>query len=215
MPTIFFDLETTGPGQQSDIISIGAVAVDDTTGEELDDGRFEKYIFPRAGIMPGASRVNGFKKVEGVLMKWGEPVEDAVTPKEGLKAFVDYLREQDRSEDGGLKLVAHNCFRFDSKVLANNLRKFAIEAPGSESWTLLDTVTLAKKYDPSEHGPRGKDKLAVLLTVYLGTEAKTQTHDALDDTLELVRVVNAMAEKKKMSFKEIMDLSDKLPFSSC
>ena len=124
--SVIFDLETTGLGN-CDIISIGAIAVDTSNGEEVPGGRFEGHIIPTAAIHPGASKVNGFTKEGGILYKNGIPMENVEQPQEGLRKFVNYLREMDNRGDGQIDLVAHNAFGFDGPVLCNNFRKFDIQ----------------------------------------------------------------------------------------
>ena len=64
---IFFDLETAG-WHESEIVSIGAIAVKREDGSEFAaDGisRFQVCILPNMDIDPGASKVNGFTKQNG------------------------------------------------------------------------------------------------------------------------------------------------------
>ena len=124
--SVLFDLETTGLGN-CDIISIGAIAVDSSNGEEVPNGRFEGYIMPTAAIQPGASKVNGFTKEGGILCKHGLPVENAEQPQQVLQKFVNFLHEMDNRGDGQIDLVAHNAFGFDGPVLSNNFRKFDVQ----------------------------------------------------------------------------------------
>ena len=124
--SVIFDLETTGLGN-CDIISIGAIAVDSSNGEEIPGGRFEGHIMPSAAIHPRASKVNGFTKEGGVLCKDGIPVENVEHPQEVLRKFVNFLREMDNRGDGQIDLVAHNAFGFDGPVLCNNFRKFDVQ----------------------------------------------------------------------------------------
>ena len=152
--------------------------------------------------------MNGFTIESGILKKHGVPVENPVTPVAGFTAFLEYLRKQE--SDGGLRLVAHNCFNFDARVLVSNLARFGVEASG-EDWTFLDTLPVVKQYDPILHGVRGGGRLAFLMEMYLG---EVETHDALDDALGLLRVVRVMANRKGIAFKELLDTSEKQPFSS-
>ena len=124
--SVLFDLETTGLGN-CDIISIGAIAVDSSNGEEVPGGRFEGYMMPTAAIQPGASRVNGFTKEDGLLCKHGIPVEKVEHPQQVLQNFVNFLYKMDNRGDGQIDLVAHNAFGFDGPVLSNNFRKFDVQ----------------------------------------------------------------------------------------
>ena len=121
---IVFDLETTGLGN-CDIISIGAIAVDSSSGEEIPRGRYEGYIMPTTAINPGATKVNGFTKQGGSLHKNGIRVENAENPQEGLQKFVDFLSRM--AGAGQIDLVAHNAFGFDGPVLRKNLNKFDVQ----------------------------------------------------------------------------------------
>ena len=64
MSVIFFDLETAG-WKDSEIVSIGAIAVKREDGTEIAGGRFQVCILPTTKIEEGASKVNGFTKQNG------------------------------------------------------------------------------------------------------------------------------------------------------
>ena len=83
---IFFDLETAGY-KESDIVSIGAIAVKRGDGTEVAGGRFQVCILPTTDIDEGASKVNGFTKKDGALFKHGEALEEVTTPKTDSRGF--------------------------------------------------------------------------------------------------------------------------------
>ena len=50
-------------------------------------------MIPTNPINPGASRVNGFTVVDDELFHKGSLVKDAVSIKEGLESFLEFLEE--------------------------------------------------------------------------------------------------------------------------
>ena len=203
---IFFDLETAG-WSQSEIVSIGAIAVKRADGTEVAGGRFQVCILPTTDIDEGASRVHGFTKKDGVLFKHGEALEDFTSPEDGLQRFLNFIMGQAEGNEGGrTDLFAHNANRFDGPTLRTNFRKFNIDM-GTSIRSIYDTVQVARTYDAS-HRPYGRAKLNVLMDEYLHPGAgEEQSHDAVGDTEDLLKVLRAMARKREIPFGELLDMA--------
>ena len=203
---IFFDLETAGY-KESDIVSIGAIAVKRGDGTEVAGGRFQVCILPTTDIDKGASKVNGFTKKDGALFKHGEALEDVTTPQDGLQRFLKFITEQAEGNGGGrIELYAHNAKNFDDPTLRSNFRKFNVDM-GNSIRRIYDTVKVAHTYDPS-HISYQRAKLNVLMDEYLHPGAgEEQSHDAVGDTEDLLKVLRAMAGKREIPFGELLDMA--------
>ena len=71
---------------------------------------------------------------------------------------------------------------------------------------IMDSMWIARKYNAA-HYENGASRLGHLMDVYLGEGAgKEQTHEALNDVQDLLRVMRAMADKKKIGFSILLDL---------
>ena len=104
---MFFDLETTG---QDEITQITATCQGSV---------FSQYVLPAGPISKKAAETTGLsiqrEKGEQVLAKLGRAVP-TLPLAEALSALTKWLSSQ-RSENG-IVMAAHNCFSFDSRVLA-------------------------------------------------------------------------------------------------
>ena len=68
---------------------------------------------------------------------------------------------------------------------------------------------IARKYSES-HYEAGASALAHLMDVYLGEGAgEQQTHEALNDVQDLIRVMKSMADRRKIGFGELLALGKK------
>ena len=68
---------------------------------------------------------------------------------------------------------------------------------------------IARKYNAS-HKERGASALPHLMDVYLGEGAgDEQTHEVLNDVQDLLRVMRAMAERRKIGFGELLAMGKK------
>ena len=67
------------------------------------------------------------------------------------------------------------------------------------------------KYDQEgSHKRRGESALARLMSVYLGAGiGDEQTHEALNDTQDLLKVLRAMADRRKIRFGKLLALGKK------
>ena len=68
---------------------------------------------------------------------------------------------------------------------------------------------IARKYNKT-HYQRGESALAQLMDVYLGEGAgDEQTHEALNDVQDLLRVMRVMADRRKIGFDELLAMGKK------
>ena len=80
-------------------------------------GQFSRYIKPRRRMSAGAAAVTGLTTEYGLLLLNGTPVE-TVPLKTAMKDFLDFLTNIENP-----LLVAHNCFRFDARLLFRCMQK--------------------------------------------------------------------------------------------
>ena len=153
---VVFDTETTGCGNNDEIVEIAAVEY--INGERTRD--FCVYVNPSCPIDPRAEAVHGLTKAFLEV--------NGVAPQEALERFFDFL-------GGNVLAVAHN-IRFDTRMVRNECRKFGYAA-APEGVSFCDTLALAKKLVPG----LAHYRLGTLVEA-LGLDGEN-THDALDDTL--------------------------------
>ena len=87
---VFFDLEATGFGNDSNIIQIGA------RGPGEDDATFSEFLMPRSGceIQSAASNVHGiYKTTAGRLYRNGEVLAGVHSQRQGLDMFLDWIND--------------------------------------------------------------------------------------------------------------------------
>ena len=190
---IYFDLETTKLGRQAEIIQIGAVH---ENGEE-----FSCYIVPDGDIDPQATEVNGFSKHQNGLRRRENLIENAVSPKRGLKRFIRWLRNMQTEEGEQFNLVAHNSYKFDGPVLINNLLNPHVanmDTIRSLVAGIGDSLVAFRKFCEGPHNLQS-------LLIHGGIRGE-QTHDALDDASalkELVELVSRPPTKFLLQYKPV------------
>lgn len=189
---IFFDLETTGLNTRtSEILQIGAVH---------EDGReFMRYIIPNGDIDERASKVNGITKEYGSLYKDGEFIEDAANPYDGLKEFLEWI-DDDNQEGNRVILIGHNAKRFDAPILINNIINNDVadfENILRTIWGFSDTL----RHFRDQFGFRINTQKWLMMEFEMGDE---QTHDALQDTIDLMELVNRAANRLKIPARDFV-----------
>lgn len=106
---IIFELETSGRGNDAEILQIAA-----TDGND----EFSIYIKPRNVLSPEASAVNKLTFQRAILFYDGKPITDAVAIDVALKTFIEWLKSR-----MPCILVAHNCKSFDARFLVQAAEK--------------------------------------------------------------------------------------------
>jgi DNA polymerase III alpha subunit (gram-positive type) len=182
---IYFDLETTGLSRRSEIIEIGAV-------HENGDA-FQRVLLPHGDIEQDASNVNGFTKHHGRLYKNGYEVRNAVSPRDGLIDFLDWIKTNHSNTNKHVVLLSHNAHRFDAPILINN-----ILSNKAESWSGLCQIIAGfgdtlKSFQRHYKGPYGLNDLMR----GFGLQHR-QTHSALQDAVDLKEVVLRASNRSQM-----------------
>ena len=180
---IYFDLETTGlDPRTSEIVQIGAVH---ENGSE-----FMKYIIPNGDIDEEASNVNGITKEDDGLYKNEEFIEDAANPYDGLKEFLDWIDANNQDRDKVI-LIGHNSVRFDAPILINNIINYdvlEIQDLGRTIWGFSDTL----KHFRNQFEFRTNTQKWLMQEFGMQDQ---QTHDALQDTYDLMELVDRAADR--------------------
>ena len=162
-----YDTETTGLDLSKDeTVQLAAIRIN-AKGEVT--GAFEKMIIPTVPIGEGARATHGFDE-EYITAHGG------VTAKEALTEFSAFVK--------GAVLVGHNSFRFDSPLLARQLKDNGL--PPLEIQGEYDTLTIAKQF----HADLPNFKLSTLCEKYgIVNEA---AHNAYGDIMATGKVLCRM-----------------------
>jgi DNA polymerase III epsilon subunit-like protein len=182
---IYFDLETTGKSTQSEIIQIGAVHENGAT--------YTRPLLPHGDIEEGASFLNGFTKRNGRLFKDEREIENALSPRDGLIEFLDWIKYYPPNENRNVVLVSHNAHRFDAPILINN-----ILSNKAESWSGLRQIITGfgdtlKSFRRRYEGSYGLNDLMR----DFGLKHR-QTHDAIQAAFDLKEVVLRASNRCQM-----------------
>ncbi|KAM4734355.1 three prime repair exonuclease 4 [Anableps anableps] len=130
-PLVFFDLETTGLGQNCEIIQLAAVS----GGHSLN-----LYAIPRCRIERGAARVTGFK-VRRQRLYLHRQLVFTNSLREVLVSFIAFLQMLGRP-----LLIGHNSRNFDCPLLARALDELDLRAEFQASVSgCVDTLPLARE----------------------------------------------------------------------
>ncbi|XP_012717875.2 three prime repair exonuclease 4 [Fundulus heteroclitus] len=167
LPLVFFDLETTGLGQDCEIIQLAAVS----GGHSLN-----LYVLPRCRIQPGAARLTGFK-VRRQRLYLHHRLVFTNSLKEVVVAFVTFLQMLGRP-----LLVGHNIRSFDCPLLARALDQLDLRAEFQASVSgCVDTLPLARELlrDRGLRSFRQENLVRELLGI------NYKAHDALEDVRAL------------------------------
>ncbi|XP_051888279.1 maternal protein exuperantia-like [Pristis pectinata] len=188
---VFFDLETTGLENNCEIVQLSAVS-----GEKI----FNKYILPGKPISEGASRINGFQVMDGVLYLQGEP-QTTSSVQDTMEAFLHFLQSL-----GTPLLVGHNNWKFDAPILLRVWEELSMKEQFANCITgFLDTLWLAQTAVPRSEVQSYRQTELVQVFLKKGYKA----HNAVEDakTLqELYSVLKFTAEQKRSSQFSIAQL---------
>ncbi|MED6282028.1 hypothetical protein CHARACLAT_027779 [Characodon lateralis] len=166
-PLVFFDLETTGLGQDCEIIQLAAVS----GGHSLN-----LYIIPRCRIQRGAATVTGFK-VRGQRLYLHRQLVFTNSLKEVVVSFLTFLQMLGRP-----LLIGHNIRSFDCPLLARALDELDLRAEFQASVSgCVDTLPLARELlrDRRLQSFRQENLVRELLGI------NYKAHDALEDVRTL------------------------------
>ncbi|XP_072911721.1 protein PML-like [Hemitrygon akajei] len=188
---VFFDLETTGLESNCDMVQLSAVS-----GEKI----FDKYVLPVKSISEGASAINGFQVMDGVLYLYGEP-QSTSSLQETMEAFLHFLKAL-----GTPLLIGHNIWKFDAPILLRVLEELSMKDQFASCISgFLDTLLLAKNAVPRSEV---KSYMQTEL-VHVFLKKSYKAHNAVEDAKslqELYSVLKFTPEQKKSSQFSISQL---------
>ncbi|XP_034246729.1 uncharacterized protein LOC117648344 [Thrips palmi] len=171
---VFFHFETTGFGEDAEIIQIAASCHNKT---------FNAYILPDGDIHPKAMERNGFLKAGDWLFLRGQVVY--TTPRmDAVEKFLAFLR----SVGGNTVLAAHNAMPFHAPLLSTLLaslgftKQFEAQVRG-----LADTLPLFRKALPGRQAAGKTYSLDDLAADLL--EGSNQFHDAEESVSSLEKLI--------------------------
>lgn len=173
--TVFFDLETTGLGRDSDIVQIAAVS---------GDQKYSAYVIPQKRMSVEASRITQIEIRGSRMYHHGEEVatvslKDALL---GFKAFID--------ECNCPLLLGHNIARFDIPVLFNSCKRLGISLDTSVKGC-VDTLNIASKLYT-----KGKD-VSNFKQSTLISELLNETYDAHNAVADVAALQQLYVTKLK------------------
>jgi len=186
MKLVFYDLETTGlhvpSGHENVQICAFALRFKDTNKTSL------YHFIPTCGISAGATRINGFQKINENLFKHGEFVEDAYPIADGLEEFYNDIRDYAYDCNDDIILVAHNNFKFDAIVLQKNLQKHGFRLPRNVKFA--DSMDVMRDLQGRGYGPRRISLDACLQFFYNEHQG---FHEAMSDAINCMRIAEQAA----------------------
>ncbi|KAM9808126.1 protein PML-like [Neosynchiropus ocellatus] len=188
---VFFDLETTGLGQNCDIIQLAAVSGGHT---------LNLYVIPRSQIQHSAAKVTGFRVRKQRLYHNHQPVLTN-SLREVLVSFIVFLQMLGRP-----LLLGHNICRFDCPVLSRALDEVDLRCEFISAVSgCVDTLPLAREA-LKERGLRSfrQEKLVQEL---LGISYKA--HDALEDVRALQALYNALQPSPELLRRNVFTMGNK------
>ncbi|PFX31474.1 Maternal protein exuperantia [Stylophora pistillata] len=182
---IMFDWETSGRGNDAEILQIAA-----TDGKD----EFSIYIKPSNVISPEASTVNKLTFQRGILFYDGKPITDAVAIDVALKTFIEWLKSR-----MPCILVAHNCKSFDARFLVQEAEKNGVMDDLVKTVSgFTDSLSAFRELLPERKFHSQENLVQDLLS------KSYEAHNALADVQTLYQLVNKFLNVKllhKHSFK--------------
>lgn len=132
---IFFDLETTGLGQNPDIVQLAAVC---------DKRELNRYICPNKSISNEASRITGFSVINDTLY-WQGQLVNTVMLQQALLDLLDFAK----SLGNAVIMIGHNIRRYDIPILYRCLKANKMVSVMQEATCgCVDSLQVFKKVLP-------------------------------------------------------------------
>ncbi|CAH3150865.1 unnamed protein product [Pocillopora meandrina] len=183
---IIFDLETSGKGNDAEILQIAA-----TDGKD----EFSIYVKPCHVISSEASAVNKLTFQRGMLFYDGKPITDVVAiDVKALKKFTEWLKSR-----MPCILVAHNCKSFDARFLVQAAEKNGVMDDLAKTVSgFTDSLPAFRELLPERKSHSLENLVQDLLC------KSYEAHSALADVHTLYQLVNKFLNVKllqKHSFK--------------
>lgn len=192
---VFFDLETGGLFNESDILQIAAI--------DCDGHEFNAYCRPTKPISRSASRINELTYKDDVMYyrKKAVPSEDI---RDALIQFGTYLESLPVDR---VLLIAHNA-AFDKRFLTYHVAKHGLQNffyPKLLGYA--DSVKFFKRFQPG----RNTYKLGSLTHQYLPKKAADELHNAVTDVINLQALFRMLVLVPMLDEKRAVDRESKLP----
>ncbi len=163
-----------------DMIQISAVC---------DDQEFSKYILPDQEIGDVVATKTQITKQGGKLFYKDDEVI-SVDVKTALQQFLEFLKKFTKPV-----LVAHNCKKFDSKILMYQFKRFnMVDDFRQRCDTFSDTVPFMMHVVPGRTG-WGNYTQDNLVKDLLGAEYIEDAHNAITDTRNLQQLVKKVGSE--------------------
>ncbi|XP_071182154.1 uncharacterized protein [Mytilus edulis] len=188
---VTFDLETTGFGNNADIVQICAEVVEITS--QIVDKEFQifkEYILPTKPMDPKASEVTGLYSDGRFLYYKGQKL-NTLSKFVGLEKFIKWLPHK-------AVLVAHNCKIFDSKIIVaqlssvNLVNEFHRKVSG-----FSDSLHIFKQKYPGRKSYKQENLVKDIL------KRSYNAHNAVDD----VQLLNILMKNSQVSLQDIINHS--------
>lgn len=183
---VFFDLETTGLGRNSDITQIAA---------KNGDNVFQRYVIPMVDIQIEASRVTGitYSQSTNIMYVHGEKVE----PVSLHKAMLDFLEFLSILEKP--ILIGHNICNFDIPILVRKLKELNLYITYCKLVKgFVDTLKLARRVINKDEVVNFKQQTLVEKFLNISYSA----HNAIED----VKSLQSLFDVKLSSFFNNVDV---------
>ncbi|KAM9854548.1 protein PML-like [Aulostomus maculatus] len=189
-PLVFFDLETTGLGQNCEIVQLAAVS----GGHSLN-----LYVIPRCRMQPGAAKVTGFRVRRQKLYLHRQLVLTN-SLREVLVSFIVFLQMLRRP-----LLIGHNIRRFDCPLLTRALDELDLRTDFESSVSgCVDTLPLTREMLKGHCLQSFRQEY--LVKELLGVNYKA--HDALEDVRALQTLYNVLQPTSEVITKHVFTLRD-------
>ncbi|XP_067014104.2 uncharacterized protein [Anabrus simplex] len=192
---VYFDLEGTGSEGYSEVCQIGA---------HFAENNFSRYVCPIRNFTKVASELTGFSKKDGILYLRGEQVE-TVSKMHAWKDFLKFLQ----STNNSVVLVMHDR-RNDCSLMLRDLSDLSlIEEFRKVCAGVIDTLPLCQQIFPGRNEIGKKYRLEDIVQDILGEETSAGSHNALDDAINLEKLVkhaNVQPEEFQQHFFSLSDV---------
>ncbi|XP_047452384.1 uncharacterized protein LOC125014897 [Mugil cephalus] len=192
---VFFDLETTGLGQNCEIVQLAAVSGSHS---------LNLYVIPRCRMQRGAAKVTGFR-VRRQRLYLHRQLVPTNSLREVLVSFIAFLQMLGRP-----LLIGHNSRRFDCRLLVRALDELDLRAQFESSISgCVDTLPLAREVlkDRCLQSFRQENLVRELLGV------NYKAHDALEDVRALQALYSVLQPTPEVIWRHkfTLDTADSKP----
>ncbi|XP_067014105.2 uncharacterized protein [Anabrus simplex] len=192
---VYFNLKGTCPGgEYSEVCQIGA---------HFAENSFSRYVCPIRNFTKVASKLTGFSKKYGFLYLRGKQVE-TVSNMDAWKDFLKFLQ----SANNSVVLVMHDRHNDCSLLLRDLSNLSLIEEFRKVCAGVIDTVRLCRQIFPGRNKIGKNHRLEDTMQNRLGEKTSAGSHNALDDAINLEKLVKHAFVQPEVSQQYFFSLSD-------